>query len=237
MKTYIWTFPTRLFHWLLAVSSTVAYLLGGEEEHLGLHAAFGSFIGALVLFRILQGFIGPKYARFSDFPVSPSSLWIFLTDMKKSKAAHPGHNPMASVIILCIMITALLSAISGMLVFASGDTGFLGFRIMMRGDPEVFVEIHEIVVKLFLILVAVHLTGILADTLFHSENRTVLSIFTGYKRLRAEEASQSGFHKIFSVFWFAIPVLLFFYVLRYQPLPTLEKEKTEHVDETNEDND
>ena len=237
MKTYIWTLPTRLFHWLLAISFAAAYLSGGEEENLSLHAAFGSLIGTLVLFRIIQGFTGPRYARFRDFPVSPTSIRSFIGNMKLSKAAHPGHNPLASVIMLCIMVTALISALSGMLIFASGDTGIFGFRINPGFDKDVFGEFHEIVVNIFLILVGIHLTGILADTLFHRENGTICSIFTGYKNIEAQEARLTASQKIFSVLWFAIPLALFCWVFWYQPIPAGDKEHTEQVNDTEKDDD
>ncbi len=237
MKTYIWTLPTRLFHWLLAVSFGVAYLLGGDEEYLSLHAALGSLIGGLILFRIIQGFSGPKYARFLDFPVSPASVREFILSMKRSKAEHPGHNPLASIIMLCILIAALASAMSGMLILASGETGMFGIRIRTGFDPDSLGELHEIVANTFLALVGIHLTGILIDTIFHPSNGTILSIFTGYKKIQAKEAVSSAFHSGFSVFWFVIPLLMFLYVLKYQPIPAGEKDQTEQMKEENEETD
>jgi cytochrome b len=237
MKTYIWTLPTRIFHWLLAISFAAAYLLGGEENYLNVHAALGSMIGGLVLFRIIQGFAGPRYARFSDFPVSPVSIKSFIINMKQAKASHPGHNPLAASIMLGIIFTALISAISGMLIFASGGTGIFGIRLNPGFDPEFFEEIHEIAVNIFLFLVGIHLTGILVDTIFHSSNGTLFSIFTGYKKIQAENVLPSAFQKIFSVFWFTLPLLLFCYVLLYQPMPAEEKDQTEQVNESDEDED
>ena len=237
MKTYIWTLPTRLFHWLLAISFAVAYLLGGDEGYLSLHAALGSMIAGLILFRIIQGFSGPEYARFRDFPVSPASIRQFISNMKQSKETHPGHNPLASIIMLCILITALASAMSGMLILASGETGMFGLRITTGFNPESLGELHEILANAFLVLVGIHLTGILADTIFHPANGTIFSIFTGYKKIQAKDAASSAFHSVFSVFWFAVPLLIFFYVLKYQPLPPGEKDQQEQVDESNEDKD
>jgi cytochrome b len=237
MKTYIWTLPTRLFHWLLAISFASAYLLGGEENYLSLHAALGSLIGGLVLFRIIQGFIGPKYTRFSDFPISPSSIKSFIINMKQSKTTHPGHNPLASVVMLGIMITALVSAVSGMSILATGDSGFFGFRFSPGMDAEIFEEFHEIAVTVFLVLVCIHLAGIMADTLFHRENGTIFSIFTGYKNIKAQDVQLSPFQKIFSIFWIALPLLMFYYVWQYQPVGENEKSKTEQSgnDEKDED--
>jgi cytochrome b len=237
MKTYIWTLPTRFFHWLLAISFTITYIIGSQEMYPGLHAALGSMIGGLVLFRILQGFTGPKYVRFSDFPVSPASIMSFLTSMKQNKANHPGHNPLASVIMLCILATALISAISGMLIFASAETGFLGLRNIAGVDKEIFENFHEVIVNVFLVLVGIHLAGILADTLFHPGNGTIFSIFTGYKNIEAAPAGLSPSQRIFSLFWFLIPACIFLYVLFLQPLPAGTTDKTEQVTKSDNDED
>jgi cytochrome b len=237
MKTYIWTWPTRLFHWLLAIGFTIAFVLGGEEDYLSIHAACGIMVGALVLFRVIQGFGGPRYARFSDFPISRKAMVDFIANMKQRKSAHPGHNPLASVIMGCIMITALLSAFSGMLLFASGEAGLFGFRFNQGGEAEITEEVHDVVVHLFLILVGIHLAGVMADTLFHPANGTVLSIFTGYKRINAADAKLSPFQKIFSIFWIVIPVLLFLYVVKYLPAPAKEKDQLEQVDNNDKDED
>jgi cytochrome b len=237
MKTYIWTVPTRLFHWLLALSFAIAFLLGGEEDFLSIHAALGVFIGVLVIFRILQGLTGPRYARFRDFPVSPGSIRFFITNMRQSKALHPGHNPLAALVMLAIFCMALLSAISGMLLFAVSDSGFLGFRLNGAIDPEMLEEFHDVVVHLFLILVGIHLTGILADTLFHRENGTIWSIFTGYKRIQTVPASMNLFSKVFAMVWFGIALLAFFFVLVNQPVPAGKEEETEQVTKTGEDDD
>jgi cytochrome b len=229
MKTFIWTLPTRLFHWMLAISFTLAFILGGEEEYLSWHAALGVFIGMIIIFRIIQGFTGPKYARFRDFPITPAAIRLFITNMKQSKENHPGHNPLASLIMLAIILTALVSALSGMCIVASGETGLFGLRFNAGSNAEIIEDFHEVVVHLFLILVGVHLTGLLADTILHPKNGTIFSIFSGYKKMDAVEAKLSQPQKIFSAIWFAFSLLMLIYVRCYQPLPAGEKESTEQV--------
>jgi len=60
----IWDLPTRLFHWLLAalvLCSVVTAKLGGLW--IDWHMRAGYAILALVLFRVLWGFAGSRYAR------------------------------------------------------------------------------------------------------------------------------------------------------------------------------
>jgi cytochrome b len=60
----VWDPLVRVFHWSLVTSFTVAYL-SGEGEMLDLHAWSGYIIGALILFRLLWGMVGPQHARFA----------------------------------------------------------------------------------------------------------------------------------------------------------------------------
>jgi cytochrome b len=231
MKTYIWTLPTRIFHWLLAVSFAIAFISGGEEEYINLHAGLGILIGTLVIFRLIQGFWGPRYARFKDFPISPSSIMKFITNMKQSKSENPGHNPLASVVMLSIFIMGLVSALSGFLLVASGENGFLGIRTGSFLSQDVMGEIHDVVVHLFLILVGIHLTGIAVDLLFHREQGTLWSIFTGYKNTAAPPATITGLQKSFSIVWFVLSLLICFYVIASQPVTAGEGEETEQMEE------
>jgi Prokaryotic cytochrome b561 len=68
--------PTRLFHWSLAslvVFSFTTGKLGGDW--LTWHFRSGYAIASLLLFRLLWGFAGSRYARFASFLPSPSRIW------------------------------------------------------------------------------------------------------------------------------------------------------------------
>lgn len=230
MRTYVWTLPTRIFHWLFALSFTIAFILGGEDEFLRIHVAIGCFTGVLILMRIIQGFTGPRYALFRDFPVSAGSIKHFITNMKESKALHPGHNPLAGVVMICMLILALASAVSGMLILASGESGMFGIRISAGAVNELFEEIHDKAVHLLLILVGVHLAGILVDLVFHKANGTFMSMLTGYKKIQAGDAVSGRFQKFFAILWFVLPLITLIYILGYQPMPAGENEKTEQTE-------
>jgi cytochrome b len=65
----VWDLPTRLFHWALAGLVTVSWLSGqfGGQPWLEWHFRFGYAILALLVFRLLWGYAGDRYARFSEF--------------------------------------------------------------------------------------------------------------------------------------------------------------------------
>lgn len=205
MRTYIWTFPTRIFHWLLAIGFTTAYILGDFGNLENLHYAFGAFVGMLIIFRFLFGFFGPIYSNFKDFPIGWRSQKEFITTYFATTKSYAGHNPAASVIMLFILTTGLICGISGFLLYATEN------NVLSIGINEDFLEkSHETLAIIFLILVGIHLVGILADILFHSKTGTLQSIFTGYKNIKTKSARLNGFHKVFIILWVIIPFYIFY---------------------------
>ena len=103
----IWDLPTRLFHWLLAVSITGALITinlgGGWMEW---HVRFGIASFVLLLFRIVWGLIGPRYARFSQFVTSPSKTINYLRTHRGAR--HAGHNPLGAWSVIAMLMLFLL---------------------------------------------------------------------------------------------------------------------------------
>src|SRR3546814_8551626 len=62
----VWDLPTRLFHWTLVTLITVMAVTGWTGS-LDLHMLLGQAVLALVLFRLVWGFTGNRYARFGSF--------------------------------------------------------------------------------------------------------------------------------------------------------------------------
>ncbi len=208
MKTYIWSLPTRISHWLVFIALVVAYILGGEEEYINAHAAFGYLAGTLILFRIIWGIFGPRYSRFSDFPVGIGNINEFVTNMKSTKLKYPGHNPAASLIMIAIMTAILLVGISGLANLATEGQGLLTFLNLPK-ESEFFEEAHEVMVKILIALVVVHLLGIAVDTIFHGETGTLVSMFSGYKKLSAENVKMNMTQKVLSIIWIVGALTLF----------------------------
>ncbi len=233
MKTYIWSLPTRLFHWLLVISLAGAYLLSEEDAYLNLHTAFGYAAGLLLIFRLIWGLIGPKYSRFSDFNMGLSSLKRFVKNIKDVQHFYAGHNPAASVIMLLIMVTGILVAFTGILTLSAEGQGFLtGFIPIL--NEETAKDLHEIAVNILIVLVAIHLAGITSDTLLHRKTGTLVSIFTGYKNLKAGNVKLTTVQKSFSFLWFVLPLIIFIYTLNNQNVSFVNKQETTEETESEE---
>lgn len=220
MKTYIWALPTRIFHWLMAVSFAIAFILSDFEELQNLHFAFGLFVGAIIFFRLIYGIIGPKYSNFRSFPIGIKSQQEFIKTFFLKTKTYSGHNPAASLVMLSIFLVGLSCSISGYLIYATENN-----ILQIALNDDFLEEIHEIAANLFLFLVGIHLLGVIFDLVFHSKVETLKSIFTGYKKVDDEDVKLNKVQKFFSILWLIIPTLLFYYALEFKNTKS-ENEKT-----------
>jgi cytochrome b len=98
----IWDLPTRLFHWALAAGVTgliVTGLLGGNA--MLWHFRLGYVVLVLLVFRLLWGFFGGFWSRWSQLPLSPRHVGAYFKGV--SGHAFPGHNPLGSWSILAML--------------------------------------------------------------------------------------------------------------------------------------
>lgn len=222
-RLYVWTLPTRVFHWLF-----VALIVGGwisvqEDRWLSVHVAIGSALGALVLFRIVWGIMGPKYSRFGDFTLSLSALKEYLFSLLNPSRHYIGHNPAASFVVIAMLATVLLAVITGMLAYGIQENrGLLAFlHSEYYPSMKVFKEVHEFFVNLLWALIAAHVGGVIVDRLLHKEDRTLPSIIDGYKNSEGEAARLSALQKIVAAFGIGGTVALLIYTLSIPNNPVI----------------
>ena len=67
----VWDAPTRLFHWAIVLLIALSYF-SIHYDHIALHLLSGYTLLALMLFRIVWGFVGSETSRFSHFLRSPA---------------------------------------------------------------------------------------------------------------------------------------------------------------------
>lgn len=165
-KSYhVWDLPTRAFHWLLFASVAVAYLTSGEEEGglFQLHVGAGYLIAALLIFRVIWGFVGSERARFADFLPTPGRLREHVAGLLQGRPKHyAGHNPLGGLAVVAIIA----------ILVATLATGLLGL-----GE-----DLHETFGNLILIVAGVHVAGVLLESALTGEN-LVSAMVTGRKRL------------------------------------------------------
>jgi cytochrome b len=165
----VWDPFVRIFHWSLVALFIVAFVTGDEIERL--HVVAGYAIAALVVLRIVWGFIGPRHARFSDFVRSPAIALDYLRQSIQGRAPrHLGHNPAGALMTLALL--AMLIAISATGIMMTTDA-FWGAQWVE--------DVHEALVYATLGLVVLHVAGVLFASYEHGEN-LVKAMITGRKR-------------------------------------------------------
>lgn len=185
----IWDLPTRVFHWLFALSFTAAWSLGEAEGWLGWHSYFGYLVGGLVLFRLVWGFVGEEHSRFRSFPLDPGSAWRYLMGLRAgSTARHLGHNPAGAIAIYALLALGLVTACSGMaLLGADKALGPLAGMVSPSWEDAIK-EVHEFSANAMLLVVLAHIAGVVLGSLRHRENLP-LAMVTGYRSTAPESGS------------------------------------------------
>ncbi len=170
-KQIIYDYPTRIFHWLFAALFVVAFMIAksidDDNPVFTYHMLAGLLLSGLVTLRIIWGFIGTRYARFTSFVLRPSELLEYLKGvLTGDKKRWTGHNPASSWATLVMLVSALLL----------GATGFL----MTTGSKETFEDIHEIFANIFLVTVLLHIAGVLLHAL-RLKDGIFFTMFNGKK--------------------------------------------------------
>jgi cytochrome b len=109
----VWDIAIRVFHWALVVCFASAFI--SAEDIRKLHVVFGYSVLFLVLFRILYGFVGTRYARFSDFLYHPATITDYLKGLLFGKPRHYiGHNPAGGFMIVIMLLSLLSLTLTGL---------------------------------------------------------------------------------------------------------------------------
>ncbi|MCB9025463.1 MAG: cytochrome b/b6 domain-containing protein [Bdellovibrionaceae bacterium] len=170
-SSLVYDWPTRLFHWLFAglflFSFVIAKTVDDESMVFTYHMLSGLLLGGIVLWRIIWGIIGSKYARFSEFSLNPWELKdYFLEVFSNSKKRWAGHNPASSWAALVMLAFALGLAVTGYL--------------MTTGNKEAYEDLHEFLANSFVIVAVLHIAGVAIHSIRHQDT-IALSMVDGKK--------------------------------------------------------
>lgn len=173
-RVRVWDGFVRLFHWSL-VGLIAGTWLTDDGPKLW-HERMGYAVAGLIAARLVWGLIGPRHARFGDFVRGPGTVLAYLRALRAGREPrYLGHNPAGGA-----MIVALLAAVSG-----TALTGWLQTTDAFWGSSGME-SIHEALATLILVLAALHVAGVVVESLRHREN-LVWSMLTGTKRPLARD--------------------------------------------------
>lgn len=206
MKTYIWTLPTRVFHSCLVIFTIITFL-SADDDFLKLHSIFGYGIGILILFRLTWGKMGPKYSNFKDFNFSIRKVLTFSKDLllNKNHKTYAGHNPAASFILFCLIISLGFAVLSGLLALGEADKGYFKFL-----ETSFFEDIHEFLSYLTLVFIFIHISGVIIDNFLHKKVGTLKSIINGYKNVDVQNIKLNFKQKIVSLLFFFLMLFIMY---------------------------
>jgi len=183
----VWDLPTRAFHWLLVLAVAVGALTGflAPEWMLGLHVWAGYGLGALLLFRIVWAFFGSEYSRLRSFAFPPRAVIGHLRDLLAGRADHSiGHNPAGAAMIFGLVAVLGGIAATGLVVLGGQEkqgvlAGIVSYRLGHAAK-----EVHETLTILLLVMVALHVGGVVMESL-RSRSNLVAAMVTGRKLVPA----------------------------------------------------
>lgn len=180
-KSLVWDLPTRIFHWVLALAFVAAWITHEDNRYLYVHVVAGYLFFGLLIFRLIWGIVGSHYSRFRAFAHNWHSAREYLKALITGNASrHIGHNPAGSWAIFLMLATGVLVSISGLVVLGGEEghgilRGVVSYRIGNEAK-----EVHEVLSTAMLLLVILHISGVIVESIIHKENLPK-SMITGYK--------------------------------------------------------
>ena len=192
----VWDPLVRVFHWGLVAAFATAWLTADEVQPI--HEVAGYTVAGLVAFRLIWGFAGSRYARFTQFVKGPGTTLAYLGSMLRGQERrYLGHNPAGAAMIVALLLTLSGTAFTGWLMAEPDRVAMLpampqivapawaddvGDEYGEGGEVEdPLKEVHETLANLMLLLVAAHVGGVVLASIRHREN-LARAMMTGDKR-------------------------------------------------------
>lgn len=185
--TRVWDLPTRLFHWILALSmvgSVVSAKVGGNA--MPWHFRLGYLVLALIAFRVLWGLVGGRWSRFASFAYAPGTVLRYLRGQTRpDEHLVVGHNPLGSLSVFALLGFIALQLATGLV--ADDEIANVGplNRLVSGATAATATGWHKGWGQwLLLTLVALHIAAIVFYRVRHRKN-LVRPMITGDKPLPA----------------------------------------------------
>jgi cytochrome b len=178
----VWDLPTRIFHWLLVTLVAASFAAGKAGGNAMIyHEWCGEAILALLIFRIVWGFIGSAPSRFGTFLAGPSTVFRYaLTLLRRDEDHHLSHNPLGGWSVMAMLLILLIQAGTGL--FANDDIFIEGplYAWVSKATSDRLTSVHRLNHDVIIILVAVHVAAVLFHLVYKKEN-LIRPMITGMK--------------------------------------------------------
>ena len=215
-KVYVWGLSSRIVHWMFALSFISAFITSFYEEKLHSHVALGFIFLVMIIYRIIWGFIGPRYATFNTFKLRPSELKHYFVEkiQNRWRKIPAGHNPASSWYTIWALGMGLIIVVSGLLLYGIQEAkGVLSY---LNDDYTSYIGlldmIHRYTSYLFVVWVCIHIVGVLIEQFWHKTNM-VFAMITGYKKTEGEDAVVSKTLLFFAFFMIFFAIGTYFFII------------------------
>lgn len=180
----VWDLFVRLFHWLLVAGFAVGFI-SGEFNVMTLHIYVGYALSLLLIARIVWGFAGSRYARFSSFIYPINITLAYLKGMQAAGGPphYLGHNPAGAPMVFALIGLCICLCLTGLVTLAIIDfEGPFLFINSWFDDAMAYAvqNFHELLPKITLGFIACHVAGVVISSRMHKEN-LVKAMITGNK--------------------------------------------------------
>jgi cytochrome b len=194
-KILLWDLPTRLFHWLLAltvIALVVTGKLGGNL--IEWHGKIGLAVVGLVVFRLVWGVMGSTYARFSAFFPTPAGIAAYL----RGEWRGLGHNPLGALSVFGLLLVLTVQLMTGLI--ANDDIAFVGplYELVNRDLSNLATGWHKLSINVLIALVVLHLAAIMFYAHVKKEDLVKPMVF-GWKDVESGESARGGGLRAFVV--------------------------------------
>lgn len=221
-KKLVWDVPVRLFHWLLVLCLFGQWFTTEVLENaMDIHFYIGYFTLGLIIFRLLWGFFGTRYAKFSSFIAGPKTIINYLRTLtSKQKLYTTGHNPLGGLLLPAVLILVGLQATSGL--FTSDDIVSAGpYSDSASSTIQSWMQwLHHTIFDVLIGLIVIHLLAI-SWYRWRLKHDLITPMLTGYKAVETSKAIAHS--KLVKALLLAIGVAIFVYWLVEINPPPIEE--------------
>jgi len=189
-KIEVWDPLLRCFHWLLLLCFLISWWSEGRD--IRVHMISGSVMAGLLLFRLIWGVTGERNALFVSFFPSITDIRQHIGELLNMKSGdYMAHTPVGSVMIFLLLICLIVLTGTGMALMGlqAGVGLFAAWSATAAFESELLIQnIHAWCFNMLLFLTAIHLLGVLVESLLQRRN-LVMAMITGKKLLPGSDYS------------------------------------------------
>jgi cytochrome b len=204
----VWDLPVRLFHWAIVLLILAAWVTQ-YANRMDLHMWIGEWILALLLFRVVWGFIGSDTARFTRFLRSPVAAVRHLAHLRRREPDREiGHNAAGGWMVLVMLVLIGVQTGTGLFSNDDGDTEGPLMHLVSKEQSDWLSHIHHLNFIAIEVAIALHVLAIIAYAVLKRQN-LVRPMVTGTKLMPVGAAAP----RLVRPVWAAVTLALAFGVV------------------------